>query len=110
MAKKPNKAVTFRLFAPYNETVAVIGSWDNWQPIKMKRGDDGWWRVDVQLENGEYEFKFQVKSRSFFAEGKMVTVVDPRSISISGDAYENACVTVKDGESVITTYQWKHDD
>jgi 1,4-alpha-glucan branching enzyme len=26
----------FRLFAPYNPEVQLIGDWNNWQPIPMK--------------------------------------------------------------------------
>ena len=40
MAKGPIK---FELFAPYNEDVNLVGSWNNWQPILMRRDDKGYW-------------------------------------------------------------------
>jgi len=52
----------------------------------MQRGDDGWWRISVPLEDGDYEYKFQVKSKSYFAEGEMVTIADPRSLVVSDDS------------------------
>lgn len=99
----------FALHAPYNEHVALMGSWNDWEPVPMQRGDDGWWRISVPLEDGDYEYKFQVKSKSYFAEGEMVTIADPRSLVVS-DNFENTCITIKNGERVVTNYQWKHDD
>lgn len=102
--------IEFRLFAPYNETVALVGTFNKWQPIPMTKIEKGWWRVSVPLEDGEYEFKFQVKSLSFFQVGKIVEVTDPRAVCLTRDQNENACLTVKNGKRVITTYQWRHDD
>lgn len=99
----------FSLFAPYNEFVALIGSWNQWQPIDMKKGDDGWWRVDVPLKDGEHQYKFQVKSKSYFAEGKILSVADPYSTRVTRDSDENSIIVIKDGKRVVTTYQWKHD-
>ncbi len=102
--------VPFELFAPYNDYVALIGSWNDWEPIEMVRGDDGWWRVSVPLEDGEHEYKFVVRSLSYFSPGELVQVPDPRAARVTPDTYENACVRVVNGQRVITTYEWKHDD
>lgn len=99
----------FALFAPYNEHVALVGDWNGWEPIPMTRGDDGWWRVSVPLADGDYQYKFQVKSKSYFAEGELVTIADPRSLVVSDD-YENTCITVKNGRRVLAEHQWQHDD
>ncbi len=99
----------FALHAPYNEHVALMGNWNDWEPIPMERGDDGWWRVSVPLPDGDYQYKFQVKSKSYFSDGEMVTIADPRSLVVSDD-FENTLITVKNGERVITNYEWKHDD
>src|SRR5687768_13508981 len=107
MVSKKKQGVEFQLFAPYNETVALIGDWNQWQPLEMKRGDDGWWRVVVPLEDGDHEYKFQVKSKSFFAKDKMLTVADPRGVRILEEHHEYTCITIKDGEPVITSYEWK---
>jgi 1,4-alpha-glucan branching enzyme len=100
----------FHLFAPYNEEVALIGDWQKWQPIPMHRDDDGWWRVEVPLPDGEYQYKFRVKSNSYFARGQMLDVADPRGLSVTKDANENTIIKIRDGKPVITEYPWRHDD
>jgi len=109
MAKEA-EGVEFKLFAPYNEEVALLGGWNDWQPIPMTRGDDGWWRVRVPLQDGDYEYKFKLKSLSYFAEGKLLEVADPRTVCVSHDAYNNSLITVLNGQPVSTTYEWQHDD
>src|SRR5690606_40100018 len=99
----------FALLAPYNEHVALLGSWNDWEPIPMERGEDGWWRVSVPLPDGDYQYKYQLKSKSYFSEGEMVTIADPRSLVVSDD-FENTLITVKNGERVVTNYERKHDD
>jgi 1,4-alpha-glucan branching enzyme len=101
--------VEFTLFAPYNEDVKLIGSWNNWEPIAMQRDAKGHWRVEVPLDDGVYEYKFDLISKSWFAEGKRVQVADPKAIRLSL-ARENAVITVNGGKRILTTYQWQHDD
>ncbi|HML21096.1 MAG TPA: alpha-amylase family glycosyl hydrolase [Aggregatilinea sp.] len=105
-----HEGIPFALFAPYNEYVALVGDWNDWQPLEMERGDDGWWRASVPLDDGEHEYKFVVKSRSYFAEDEMVEIPDPRAARVTPDTYENSCVLVQGGKSVVTTYEWRHDD
>ncbi|HEX3050141.1 MAG TPA: alpha-amylase family glycosyl hydrolase [Aggregatilineaceae bacterium] len=107
MAKK--NSVEFALFAPYNENVSLTGDWNNWQPIPMERDQQGWWRVDVPLEDGTYNYKFKLKSNSYFSENEMVSVADPLALRVTRDADENARITVKNGQRIITTYQWQYD-
>jgi len=102
--------IEFSLFAPYNEEVALVGSWNNWQPIPMTKGKDGTWRVSVPLDDGNYEYKFDVKSLSYFARDQVVRVTDPRALCISQDGNDNACITVRQGQVIVTTYQWQHDN
>lgn len=102
--------VAFELLAPYNEDVTVIGSWNDWKPTPMERGDDGVWRVEIPLEDGEYEYKFQLKSKSYFAEGQTVTVADPTSLQLTLNSRENSLLKVKDGQPVTLTYEWQHND
>lgn len=102
--------VEFALFAPYNESVAVIGAWNDWQPQPMTRGDDGWWRIRVPLEDGDHPYKFEVVSKSFFAEGETLHIPDPRAVHITLDADENSVVRVRGGRAVIHQHEWQHDD
>ncbi len=107
----PDKnGVEFSLFAPYNEEVALVGSWNRWQRIPMQRDEKGWWHTSVPLANGEYEYRFAVKSKSYFMVDEWVEVGDPRAASLTMKTNESACLTVKDNHRAITSYRWKHDD
>jgi 1,4-alpha-glucan branching enzyme len=102
--------IAFTLFAPYNEMVALIGTFNNWQPTPMTKDDKGWWQIMLPLADGVYEYKFQVKSLSFFQVGQTIEVTDPRAVALTRDEKENARLTVKNGQQVITSYQWQNDD
>lgn len=102
--------IEFALFAPYNEEAALVGEWNDWQRIPMQKDDKGWWHVAVPLEDGEYEYKFAVKSKSYFMVDQWVEVADPRALKLTLDSLENSIITVKGGKQVFTTYEWKHDD
>ena len=58
--------VPFALFAPYNESVQLMGEFNNWQLQDMTKDDNGWWHLDLDLPDGEYRYKFHVKSVSPF--------------------------------------------
>ena len=105
-----NNGVEFMLFAPYNESVALIGEWNNWEAIPMEKDERGYWRVRVPLEDGQYKYKFMVKSLSYFMMGETVAIFDPYAQHITLDADENSIVIVKDGQRKITQYEWQHDD
>jgi 1,4-alpha-glucan branching enzyme len=50
------------LFAPRNESVEFIGSWNDWRPRGCKHGDDGWWRCQCEVMDGKYFYKFRAKA------------------------------------------------
>jgi len=104
------QGIEFRLFAPYNESVALIGTFNDWKPAPMSKDDKGWWNIRLPLADGDYQYLFQVKSLSYFQVGQVVSVADPRAVQLTMDSNENTCLTVKNGKRVITSYQWKHDD
>ncbi|MCA0458137.1 MAG: alpha-amylase [Chloroflexi bacterium] len=115
MAKrKPKNAVgtgiPFELFAPYNESVSLIGNWDDWQPIPMQKDEKGMWHVEVPLADGEYQYKFEVISKSPFMLDQKVTVSDPKAMHYTLDSHENSTVRIRGGQRTVSTYQWKHDD
>lgn len=104
------KAIEFKLFAPYNKGVALIGSFSNWQDVPMQKGDDGFFRTTVELEDGTYQYKFRVQSKSWFLEpDQWVEIVDPYATNID-DPTQNGVIWIKDGEPIVDTYVWKHDD
>ena len=60
--------IEFKLFAPYNKGAALIGSFSNWEDIPMEKGKDGYFQTKVELEDGVYQYKFRVQSKSWFFE------------------------------------------
>ncbi|MEN9567327.1 MAG: hypothetical protein RLZZ69_2523 [Cyanobacteriota bacterium] len=102
--------IEFQLFAPYNKEAAVIGSFSDWQAIAMKKGKDGYFRTKVELEDGKYEYKFRVRSLSWFLEpDEWVDIIDPYAVSIVPEN-QNGRITIKDGEAIVDDYVWMHDD
>lgn len=110
MAKKQTHPITFELLAPYNQSVKLLGNWNEWQTVDMERDERGIWKVDIPLPDGEYEYKFEVVSQSTFAHGQTVTVADPKALQFTLDSHENSIIRIRDGQRIITTYQWQHDD
>jgi 1,4-alpha-glucan branching enzyme len=106
------KPIEFNLFAPYNKGAALIGSFSDWQEIPMKRGDDGYFRTSVELENGVYKYKFRVQSNSWFFEPEQwVDVTDPCATDIDElSGKDDGVIHIKDGERITDTYLWQHDD
>lgn len=110
MPARKKHDINFELFAPYNEEVKIIGSWNDWKPTPMEKDDKGVWRVTVPLPDGDYQYKFLVKSKSYFMQGKEAGVFDPFCVCVSMDEHQNSCVFIRKGEKVVHTHQWKHDD
>jgi 1,4-alpha-glucan branching enzyme len=103
-------AIEFNLFAPYNKGAALIGSFSDWKEIPMEKGEDGYFRTKVDLEDGEHQYKFRVQSKSWFFEpDQWVDVNDPFATEIDNPT-QNCVVRIKDGERIIDTYVWQHDD
>lgn len=106
----PN-AIEFTLFAPYNEKVSLIGCFSDWEEIPMEKDDRGYFRTKIELEDGVYQYQFCVQSLSWFFEEKdaWVTVTDPCATDID-DASQNSVIRIKDGNPIVDTYVWQHDD
>ena len=106
------KSIEFSLFAPYNKGAALIGSFSDWQEIVMEKTDDGYFRTNVELKDGTYKYKFRVQTNSWFFEPEQwVDVTDPYATDIdelSGE--DNSIIRVKDGEKILDTYVWQHDE
>ncbi|MGL5876182.1 MAG: alpha-amylase family glycosyl hydrolase [Xenococcaceae cyanobacterium] len=102
--------IEFALFAPYNNEAALIGNFSDWETIPMTKDDKGYFRTKVELEDGVYQYKFKVQSKSWFFEpDQWVEVVDPYATDIDNPT-QNAVVCIKEGERIVDTYVWQHDD
>ncbi|MEA5568069.1 alpha-amylase family glycosyl hydrolase [Anabaena sp. UHCC 0399] len=106
------KPIEFKLFAPHNKGAALIGDFSNWQEIAMAKGDDGYFRTTVDLEDGTYQYKFRVQTKSWFFEpDQWVDVTDPYATDIDElSGKDNGVVRIKDGEIIVDTYVWQYDD
>ncbi|WP_017720820.1 glycogen-binding domain-containing protein [Kamptonema formosum] len=70
--------IEFKLFAPYNKGAVLIGDFSDWKEIPMQKDDRGDFRTEVQLEDGVYQYKFRVQSRSGFRKpDEWVEINDP---------------------------------
>lgn len=102
-------SIEFKLFAPRNEEVALIGSFSDWTEIPMTKGEDGYFRVSVDLEDGNYQYKFRVKSNSPKLLGQKVDVNDPYMAEMDRKS-ETGIFHVKEGARILDTYVWQHDN
>jgi 1,4-alpha-glucan branching enzyme len=102
--------IEFKLFAPYNKGAALIGDFSNWEEIPMEKGKDGYFRTQVDLADGAYQYKFKVQSKSWFLEpDQWIDVVDPYATDIDNPT-QNGVIRIKDGEVIVDDYVWQHDD
>ena len=103
-------SIEFKLFAPYNEKATLKGCFSDWSELPMQRDEEGYFRTSVDLEDGVYQYRFRVQSKSYFLEAnEWVDVCDPYATDID-DPSQNSVVRIKDGEKIIDTYVWQHDD
>lgn len=79
-------SVTFVFYAPKAASVALVGSFNDWDPQKapMNRGKDGNWTLQVKLPQGRYEYLFLVDGARY--------ETDPLAVELRPDGlgHENA--------------------
>jgi 1,4-alpha-glucan branching enzyme len=103
-------SIEFKLLAPYNNAVYLIGSFSDWQEIPMEKDDDGFFKTNVELEDGVYQYKFRVQSKSWFVDpDTWITITDPYATDVD-NATQNGVIRIKDGEPIVDDYVWQHDD
>jgi 1,4-alpha-glucan branching enzyme len=103
-------SIEFKLCAPYNSKASLTGDFLGDESVEMQKGDDGWFRTQVELEDGSYRYQFQVRSRSFFLDpDEWVGVIDPYATEVD-EAAHSAIVHVKEGVRSLGNYTWQHDE
>ena len=101
---------TFRLFAPNNLEASDIGDFSGWKDIPMTKGDDGYFSAAVKLADGSYQYKFNVRSKSWFNEpDAWASITDPYATWVDPPT-QNAVLTIKDGKKIVDDYIWRSDD
>jgi hypothetical protein len=66
--------VRFELQAPEARAVAVVGSWNYWDPEAQKLGDrdgDGIWEIEIPLRRGEeHQYQFLIDGQTWIPDPK----------------------------------------
>lgn len=106
----PTEKITLALLAPYNESVQLLGTFTDWEPRDLVRGEDGWWRAEFEIPDGEHEYRFRVKSKSWFALDQFLEFGDPYATRVNPMNGEASVLTVRNGQRVVADYVWQHDD
>jgi 1,4-alpha-glucan branching enzyme len=85
--------VSFRVWAPFANAVAVTGSFNDWQETPMASEKDGYWFVDVPGAEAGQEYRYQITNGE-----QHLFKNDPRALA----------VTTAAGNSVIvdTAFEW----
>jgi 1,4-alpha-glucan branching enzyme len=101
--------IEFQLFAPRNQKVALVGSFANWEEIAMQKDEKGYFRTQVDLEDGIYQYQFRIESKTPGLEGKWLEFNDPYMTEMDLES-EKGMIRIKEGEKILDTYVWQHDD
>jgi len=90
---KVDGGIEFAYYDPYAASVSLAGIFNNWNMNEnpMTLGDDGVWRVVIDLGAGSYEYKFVVNGSQW--------VADPDNPKTAGD-YGNSLLVVGDDGDV----------
>ncbi|MEH2282045.1 MAG: alpha-amylase family glycosyl hydrolase [Nostoc sp.] len=100
----------FTLFAPRNKGAALIGSFSDWKEIPMQKGEDGYFRTKIKLEDGVYQYKFRIQTKSpNFALDEWIDVIDPKATDVN-ETEKYSIVRIQDGQRIVDTYLWQYDE
>lgn len=99
----------FRLFAPNNRAASLIGDFSDWNEIAMEKDGDGYFRVSRDLPDGTYQYRFRIRSKSWFnANDEWKTITDPYATDIDPET-QNAILKLKNGRKIVDEYVWRSD-
>ncbi|MGG6266893.1 alpha-amylase family glycosyl hydrolase [Leptolyngbya sp. AN03gr2] len=101
-----SSAIEFNVFAPRNQEIHLIV---DGKETPMQKGEDGFFRVQVDLEDGQYQYKLRVKSNSPTLKDQWVETNDPYMTEMDRKT-ENGIARIKDGKRILDTYTWRNDD
>jgi 1,4-alpha-glucan branching enzyme len=97
--------VPFHLFAPRVKSVAIAGSWNGFQSLPMAKAANGVWWIAFPLDDGEYEYAFEVMRQ----DGQPpVRIADPTGMRFAAD--NCSIVAIYNGQPIYVRHHWQHDE
>ncbi len=95
--------VSFAIYAPYKESIHVIGSFNDWdhQRNPLEQREPGYWVTALQLDKGSYQYQFVIDHD--------LVVCDPYAHEVT-DGFkgsEQPCAVIRVDK---VPYRWEHDD
>lgn len=103
--------IRFELFAPYNTEASLIGDFSDWEALPMDKDDSGIFSTEVDLADGDYNYKFRLRSKSWFLEeDTWVDIVDPYASKVIDDENQTGVVHIREGKRHLDDFEWQHDD
>ena len=70
--------ILFRIHAPGVKSVALVGTFNNWNPKAnlLRMSDAGWWETDLALKTGTHEYLYLVDGKPIIPPEANRTVAD----------------------------------
>lgn len=70
VSNQMNGTVEFAYFRPGAQSVELAGDFNDWKPERhvLTKDKDGWWRISLALEPGEFRFKYLVDGEIWEAD------------------------------------------
>jgi len=67
---RPDGTYLFEIHFPQARTVAIAGTFCDWSMTRhlMTRGENGWWRADLEIDPGDHSFQYVVDGRDWVAD------------------------------------------
>ncbi|HLA95230.1 MAG TPA: alpha-amylase family glycosyl hydrolase [Pyrinomonadaceae bacterium] len=105
----PKHVYEFRLFAPNNTAASLIADFSNWKDLPMKKGKDGYFRLRKKLADGDYQYRFNIRSKSWFnKDGEWKIITDPYATNVHPET-QNSILKLKAGKKIVDDFVWTSD-
>ena len=90
----------FRIWAPYAESVFVLGTFNNWskEANPLSRENEGWWKTDVQNAKAGDEYRYRIVTGS-----KDELRIDPYSRNVTSST-GNSIITLPYDEPAVSSF------
>ncbi|MBD2359182.1 alpha amylase C-terminal domain-containing protein [Tolypothrix sp. FACHB-123] len=103
-------SIDFKFFAPRNQKASLLGSFFDWQEMPMKKNEDGYFYIQINLADGIYQYKFRVQSQSpNFSPDQWLDVIDPYATDVD-EQQKVGLVQIKNGKKIVDSYSWQYDN